>query len=46
MAKRIPGGRFELIEGAGHWPQWEQRTRFNDLVLGFLAEAELPAPRT
>ena len=46
MAERIPGGRFELIEGAGHWPQWEQRTRFNDLVLGFLAEAELPAPRT
>lgn len=39
MAEAIPGGRFELIEGAGHWPQWEQRDRFDDLVLGFLGEA-------
>jgi 2-hydroxy-6-oxonona-2,4-dienedioate hydrolase len=39
MAKKIPGGRFEHISGAGHWPQWEQRTRFDELVLGFLAAA-------
>lgn len=38
MAEKIPGGRFELITGAGHWPQWEQRQKFNDLVLHFLAE--------
>lgn len=36
MAEKIDGGRFELITGAGHWPQWEQREKFNELVLGFL----------
>lgn len=36
MAERIPGGRFQLIEGAGHWPQWEQRERFDELALEFL----------
>ncbi|MGN6273840.1 MAG: alpha/beta fold hydrolase [Protaetiibacter sp.] len=39
MAERIPGGRFELIEDAGHWPQWEQWRRFNELLLEFLAES-------
>jgi 2-hydroxy-6-oxonona-2,4-dienedioate hydrolase len=38
MADKIRGGRFELIPGAGHWPQWEQRDRFNQLVLAFLAD--------
>jgi 2-hydroxy-6-oxonona-2,4-dienedioate hydrolase len=38
MAEKIPGGRFQLITGAGHWPQWEQRDRFNEIVLAFLAE--------
>ena len=38
MAGKIRGGRFEHISGAGHWPQWEQRDKFNQLVLGFLAE--------
>jgi 2-hydroxy-6-oxonona-2,4-dienedioate hydrolase len=38
MAEKIPGGRFQHITDAGHWPQWEQRAVFNDLVLGFLAE--------
>jgi 2-hydroxy-6-oxonona-2,4-dienedioate hydrolase len=36
MAERIPGGAFRLIEGAGHWPQWEQRERFDRIVLDFL----------
>lgn len=36
MAERIPGGRFELIEDAGHWPQWEQWSRFNSLLEAFL----------
>jgi 2-hydroxy-6-oxonona-2,4-dienedioate hydrolase len=36
MAEMIPQGRFALIEGAGHWPQWEQAERFNELVLEFL----------
>lgn len=38
MAEKIPGGRFELITGAGHWPQWEQSERSTELVLAFLAE--------
>jgi 2-hydroxy-6-oxonona-2,4-dienedioate hydrolase len=40
IAATIPGGRFELIRDAGHWPQWEQADRFNDLVLAFLAEED------
>lgn len=38
MAEKIPGGRFALVENAGHWPQWEQAERFNELVLSFLAD--------
>jgi 2-hydroxy-6-oxonona-2,4-dienedioate hydrolase len=38
MAEKIRGGRFELVTGAGHWPQWEQRARFNELALAFLTE--------
>ncbi|MCK8647137.1 alpha/beta fold hydrolase [Mycobacterium colombiense] len=36
MAEKIAGGRFELVTGAGHWPQWEQRDKFNELVTRFL----------
>lgn len=36
MADKIRGGRFELVTGAGHWPQWEQRQRFNEVVMCFL----------
>lgn len=36
MAERIPGARFQLVEGAGHWPQWEQRDVFDALALDFL----------
>lgn len=38
IASKIPGGRFEYISGAGHWPQWEQRDTFNRFVLDFLDE--------
>lgn len=38
MAKKIDNARFELIDNAGHWPQWEQFEQFNELVLNFLAE--------
>jgi 2-hydroxy-6-oxonona-2,4-dienedioate hydrolase len=38
MAEVLPNGRFELIEGAGHWPQWEQHATFNALVSSFLWE--------
>ena len=36
MAQQIPAGEFRLIEGAGHWPQWEQREEFDKVVLEFL----------
>jgi 2-hydroxy-6-oxonona-2,4-dienedioate hydrolase len=42
MAAKIPGGRFEHITGAGHWPQWEQRGVFNKLILQFLSEEQAP----
>lgn len=37
MAAKIPGGQFRYIEGAGHWPQWEQRDEFNRILAGYLA---------
>jgi 2-hydroxy-6-oxonona-2,4-dienedioate hydrolase len=42
MADKIPGGRFEHITGAGHWPQWEQRDVFNKLILEFLSQEPTP----
>ncbi len=39
MAQRIPDAEFRLIEGAGHWPQWEQSEQFDELVLEFLGRA-------
>lgn len=40
MAERIPAGEFQLIEGAGHWPQWEQRDRFDRVALEFLGRGD------
>jgi len=31
---------FRLIEGAGHWPQWEQREEFDKVVLEFLGRIQ------
>ncbi|SFF54805.1 alpha/beta fold hydrolase [Blastococcus tunisiensis] len=36
MAEAMPRGEFQLIEDAGHWPQWEQQQQFDDTVLEFL----------
>jgi 2-hydroxy-6-oxonona-2,4-dienedioate hydrolase len=36
IAGAIPDSRFELIDAAGHWPQWEQAGVFNALVHDFL----------
>lgn len=38
MADKMPNARFELIKGAGHWPQWEQHEVFNALAVEFLTE--------
>jgi hypothetical protein len=38
MARRIPGARFTIIEGAGHLSNIERPEAFNSAVLGFLKE--------
>jgi len=38
LAEKLPQGRFVLVEGAAHWPQWEEPAQFNDAVLTFLEE--------
>ncbi len=40
LAEKIPGASFELIEHAGHWPQWEQQDEFDRIVLDFVAQVE------
>jgi 2-hydroxy-6-oxonona-2,4-dienedioate hydrolase len=37
MAKKMPKAKFEVIQKAGHWPQWEQPAVFNEVVLRFLS---------
>jgi pimeloyl-ACP methyl ester carboxylesterase len=34
-AQLVPGARYELIEDAGHWPQFEQPETFNRVVADF-----------
>src|ERR1700754_2708390 len=36
MASMIPGARFEVMPGCGHWPQYEDAKTFNQLHLDFL----------
>jgi 2-hydroxy-6-oxonona-2,4-dienedioate hydrolase len=36
IASMIPGARFELMPGCGHWPQYEDPETFNRLHLDFL----------
>jgi pimeloyl-ACP methyl ester carboxylesterase len=43
MARRIPGARLALIEGAGHLSNLEQPARFNAAVLPFLLEHRVRA---
>jgi 2-hydroxy-6-oxonona-2,4-dienedioate hydrolase len=35
----IPGSRLEIFGECGHWPQHEQAERYNELALGFIAQA-------
>jgi 2-hydroxy-6-oxonona-2,4-dienedioate hydrolase len=37
VASMLPNGRFERLEGLGHWPQFEDPARFNDLACQFLS---------
>ncbi|MGW5275708.1 alpha/beta fold hydrolase [Streptomyces sp. NPDC004044] len=36
IASMIPGARFEMMEGCGHWPQYEDPKTFDRIHLGFL----------
>lgn len=36
IAGMIPGARFEVMQGCGHWPQFEDPATFNTLHLDFL----------
>jgi 3-oxoadipate enol-lactonase len=38
MADDIPGARLEVIRGAAHYPFFEQKDRFNEVLLRFLAQ--------
>jgi 2-hydroxy-6-oxonona-2,4-dienedioate hydrolase len=36
IAEMIPGATFVVMEGCGHWPQWEDTATFDRLHLNFL----------
>ncbi|MEQ8346385.1 MAG: alpha/beta fold hydrolase [Sneathiellaceae bacterium] len=38
IAERIPGARFVVLNGCGHWPQFEDHARFNALQIEFLLD--------
>lgn len=38
IADRIPGARFECIQDAGHWPQWEHPEEHDAIVASFLGD--------
>lgn len=40
MHQILSGSRLEIIEEAGHMPNFDQADRFNELVLDFLAEPQ------
>ena len=44
-ARLIPGARFRVIEGAGHYPYLERPGAFVEAVVGFLQEAASPPGR-
>ena len=39
MAQRIPRGEYTLIDGAGHWPQWEQQAKYDQVMIDFLGSS-------
>jgi 2-hydroxy-6-oxonona-2,4-dienedioate hydrolase len=36
IASMIPGSEFVVLDGCGHWPQYEDPTNFNRLHIEFL----------
>ncbi len=46
IASMIPGALFTVMEGCGHWPQFEDAARFNRLHLDFLLGRPVPEAQT
>jgi 2-hydroxy-6-oxonona-2,4-dienedioate hydrolase len=40
IADLIPGSRYEVMNGCGHWPQFEDAEKFNNIHLDFLLGRE------
>ena len=40
LAELIPNSRYELMQGCGHWPQFEDPATFNKIHLDFLRGGE------
>ncbi len=40
LAGLIPEGELVIVEGAAHWPQWEEPAVFNERALDFLRRKE------
>lgn len=41
IASMIPGAKFAVMRGCGHWPQWEDAATFDALHLAFLAGSDI-----
>jgi 2-hydroxy-6-oxonona-2,4-dienedioate hydrolase len=37
----IPGSELYVIDGAGHWPQWEKPAEFNSVHVNFLLKGQV-----
>jgi 2-hydroxy-6-oxonona-2,4-dienedioate hydrolase len=38
IQEMIPGSELTVIEGAGHWPQWEKVEDFNNTIIHFILQ--------
>lgn len=45
IASMIPGALFTVMDGCGHWPQFEDTAIFDRLHIGFLQGMDLPEAR-
>ncbi|WKU18192.1 alpha/beta fold hydrolase [Advenella alkanexedens] len=46
MASMIPGALFTVMDGCGHWPQFEDAQTFNRIHVDFLLGKEVPEAST
>lgn len=45
IASMIPGSQFTVMDGCGHWPQWEDVPTFDRIHLNFLEGKPIDQPR-